>query len=357
MDDASSTSLEASFGRAISSLPHTISLPGRHYVTTNLRGVAGQSGITIAASGVTLDLMGFELVGVADSLDGVSVSVTATNIDIHNGTVRNWGRHGIFAEAADNSLFHDLRMSANGWHGLLCGPSSRVSNCTASRNVVDGIRTRSGCTVDNCMAYGNVNGIACDESIVIVDCTTSSNVGDGINVATGTISGCSASDNGADGIFTYLGSTITACTATGNAHSDIVVGEDPIFTPGSGLISGCTASFHDRDGIEVGNSCLVVENTCMDNGLGSGAGIRTHGSGNRVDSNNVVGNHRGLWIQGTSNLIIRNSTSDNVLNYDISSGNRYGAIVNVTGPGAPAVSGNDAVSTLPTTDPWANFAY
>ena len=185
--DPASTSLEANFGRAISSLPHTISLPGRHYLTTNLRGVAGQSGITSAASGVTLDLMGFELVGVAASLDGVEVSVAATNITIHNGTVRDWGRFGINAQNADDSLFRDLRLSTNGWSGLVCGASSRVSDCTASRNSVDGIQTRTGCAVAHCVVEENQIGISSNGTILVVDCTASSNVDDGIHVATGTI--------------------------------------------------------------------------------------------------------------------------------------------------------------------------
>lgn len=44
--------------------------------------------------------------------------------------------------------------------------------------------------------------------------------------------------------------------------------------------------------------------------------------------------------------------------YGIAIGNRYGPIVNITaGGGAAAVNGNSAVSTVASTDPWANFSY
>src|SRR5262249_8399348 len=52
----------------ISSLPFTISSPGSYYVTKDLTGTAGNNGITIGASDVHLDLMGFTLRGVAGSL-------------------------------------------------------------------------------------------------------------------------------------------------------------------------------------------------------------------------------------------------------------------------------------------------
>src|SRR5678815_1587099 len=60
-----------------------ITQPGSYYLTGNITGVAGKHGIEIAASGVTLDLNGFDLVGVAGMgpFDGVSATVVGlTNI-------------------------------------------------------------------------------------------------------------------------------------------------------------------------------------------------------------------------------------------------------------------------------------
>src|SRR3954470_4200181 len=52
-----------------------ITQPGSYYLTANVTGVPAKHGVEIAASGVTLDLNGFDLVGVPGSLDGVSVTL------------------------------------------------------------------------------------------------------------------------------------------------------------------------------------------------------------------------------------------------------------------------------------------
>ena len=62
--------------------------------------MAGKHGIEIAASGVTLDLNGFDLVGIAGmgAFDGVNATaVGLTNIAVLNGSVRNWGDEGVEA--------------------------------------------------------------------------------------------------------------------------------------------------------------------------------------------------------------------------------------------------------------------
>src|ERR1051325_6980372 len=108
----------------ISSLPFTITNAGSYYLTTNLTGVPAQSGITISVSGVALDLMGFELVGVSGASRGVNVTGTRTNIAIQNGTVRNWPSEGVYSTNAANCQFKDLRLSANGNAGLIGGLNS-----------------------------------------------------------------------------------------------------------------------------------------------------------------------------------------------------------------------------------------
>jgi hypothetical protein len=75
-----------------------ITQPGSYYLTGNITGVAGKHGIEIVASGVTLDLNGFDLVGVAGmgAFDGVSASVPGLiNITVVNGSIRSWGDEGV----------------------------------------------------------------------------------------------------------------------------------------------------------------------------------------------------------------------------------------------------------------------
>ena len=83
----------------IGSLPFTINTPGSYYVTTNLTGTGGSSGITINSDDVTLDLCGFALIGVAGSLGGISMPATRHRITIRNGIIKEWGGHGVNGSA------------------------------------------------------------------------------------------------------------------------------------------------------------------------------------------------------------------------------------------------------------------
>ena len=94
------------------------------------------------------------------------------------------------------------------------------------------------------------------------------------------------------------------------------------------------------------------------NGLaGDGAGIHSTGNENRIEGNSVTGNDRGIDVDSTGSLSIKNSAATNTIDYVIAASNRYGAIINITAAGAAAVSGNNAVSTVASTDPWANFSF
>src|SRR5262245_16864747 len=96
----------------ISSLPITLSQPGSYYLTTNLQGVAGQHGITISGPRVTLDLMGFELRGVAGSLSGIYMN-PATSPHIRDGSITGWGQDGINGTNGGGGIIEELRVSNN----------------------------------------------------------------------------------------------------------------------------------------------------------------------------------------------------------------------------------------------------
>jgi parallel beta-helix repeat protein len=126
-------------------------------------------------------------------------------------------------------------------------------------------------------------------------------------------------------------------------------------------ISGCIVNDNTADGILLFSQNIVSGNTCANNGNGGdGAGIRAFpgsASDNLIEGNNCTGNDRGIDVDGTGNIIIKNSCSGNTTNYVIAANNRYGPIVNITASGTAAVNGNSATSTIGSTDPHANFAY
>jgi parallel beta-helix repeat protein len=101
-----------------------------------------------------------------------------------------------------------------------------------------------------------------------------------------------------------------------------------------------------------------VANICSSNGnFGDGAGIHATGSDNRIEGNKCTRADRGIDVDGTGSIIIKNTCSGNTTNYSIVANNRYGPIINITAGGTAAVSGNSAADTSGTTHPWANFAY
>jgi parallel beta-helix repeat protein len=342
----------------ITNLPVTISVAGSYYMTTNLTGNPG--GITIAASGVTLDLMGFELVGGTGS--GVNVSGNRTNIVIRNGTVRGWGDEGVSADIATDTTFEGLRILGNASNGLRAGNQARVTGCIAANNSGVGISAVFASTISDCLAVSNSNrgidvasgctvigsasrangsfGIDAFQFCTIVNCASSSNSQTGINADIGsTIIGCSSGFNsGGGGIFASSGSTIRDCTARGNQNVGIRAGE-------GSTVNDCTVSGNTGDGIVVSNRCHLTGNTCNNNGAGTGdgAGVHATGSGNRIDGNNVTINDRGIEANSAGNLIIRNSASGNGSNYVFGGTQSFGP--------------TNTVSGIVTNHPWANFSF
>ena len=265
-----------------------ISQPGSYYLTGNIMGVAGAHGIEIAASGVTLDLMGFEVRGVLNSLDGVRVSVVAHNIRIRNGSVRDWTGSGVHAFDAFNSSLRDVVAADNGGDGLLIGDNSLVDSCAAARNGGNGIVTGDGSTILESTAAGNAaSGIASNSGSTIVACTAQHNDAFGIRGEVGaTISACTANHNGADGVYVNTHARVSDTTANDNGRDGFDVGSSSTVTGVTALhngfeqidsggikadvqstVRGSTASYNDGIGIDVAQGSLVVGSIANGNGV------------------------------------------------------------------------------------------
>jgi parallel beta-helix repeat protein len=312
-----------------------IAAPGSYYLAANVSGESSKYGIEIEASGVTLDLMGFNLVGVPGSFIGVYVSGTQTDIAIHSGSVRGWDSSGVNTLSATRVTLSDLTASDNGTTGLIVGGSSVVERCVADNNTVNGIDALSG-------------------DARIVDCVANGNVDIGINSAgRSSISGCVANSN-QSGIVSGQATLITNCVAALNTFDGFNL------TDGGGIISGCTAMSNTEHGMILTGNNTARGNTCFFNGTvaTTGAGIRVNGTGSVVDNNLLVANRLGLSVLGSRVIITRNRCRNNgVLNYDIAANNYYGEIVDRVNVATPLAGGNSAASTLTSTDPNANFAY
>lgn len=306
-----------------------ITQPGSYYLTGNIIGAVGMHGIEIDSSGVTLDLMGFDLVGVVGSLDGIHVTNSIENIAVINGSARNWNK-GVDVSNAVNTRLADLRVSGTVSDGIHAGSSTVVTGCAFLSNGGRGIHVSGNAVITDCVANNNTgHGISVSHSSVVSNSSSRANSGSGILTATGcTVTNCSVLNNVADGINTGDGNTI----------------------------ANCTASYNTTDGFRVSNDSIVRGNSCNNNGNGGGdgAGIHVTGTDNLIDGNNCTSNDRGIDVDGTGNFITRNTCSGNPSNYDVVAANNILVVLVVD---APAVLGNSGGASPGSTDPNANYAY
>lgn len=143
----------------IDSVPFTINAPGSYYLTRSLTLDAG-IGISIAASDVTLDLMGHTLDGLGSAQDGILVTGVHKNIDIRNGTLARFSNIGVDAFDADFVRVTRVRAIDNGSVGLrLQGNGSEVTGCTARGNGDRGIAMGGEGIVRGSVSRANLAGI------------------------------------------------------------------------------------------------------------------------------------------------------------------------------------------------------
>ena len=356
-----------------------ITQPGSYYLTGNITGVSGKHGIEIVASGVTLDLNGFDLVGATGSFDGVTTTVVnLTNLAVINGSVRDWGADGLDLRSFSphGSRIDGVRASGNLAAGMRAGFGSTLTGCSGSDNGTDGITASTGSTLTNCAAYSNgAIGIFTSSGCALASCSATSNTTNGIsvgsnctvqncsgylNTATGivassgcTITNCSVTDNTGNGISTGGFCTVTSCTANSNSSIGISVGN------GCSVID-CTSVSNTQDGIFCVSSCVIRGNNCVTNGnTGTGSGINATTSDNRIEGNTCTGADRGIsvGVLGSGNIIIRNPCSGNTIDWEISANNVVGPILDRRAPASAAISGFSAPDSTGSTHPNANFTY
>jgi hypothetical protein len=138
-------------GTKITSLPYTITKSGFYYVGNDLTTTG--AGITINASDVTIDLMGFNLSG-NGTVNGIWMS-GRKNVEVRNGTVRNFAS-GVFEDSVSSARHRIINVRVEGCNAngiWLNGNTHLVKGCTVSGST-NGISidtgTISGCQVEGC---------------------------------------------------------------------------------------------------------------------------------------------------------------------------------------------------------------
>lgn len=270
-----------------------ISAPGSYYLTGNLTATDGRHGLLIAASNVTVDLMGFTLDGAGLGASGITTgTANLSAIRIRNGVVSNWTTGVDLANAVAANVA-DVQAAACSGAGISVGTGAVVTRCTAERNTGDGIIIADSAVLTDSVASNNrANGITCGSRSEVTRCKADSNFVHGIAAGSS--------------------SRIHLNTADGNGISSAT---------GAGIFCSTTTA-----------GAIITDNVCIQN-------------------------DHGIWVQGaTGNFILRNIAGlSNFENFKIVLNNRtaptaFGAL-------SPAVNGNSGGASLGSTDPNANFSY
>ncbi len=307
---------------------YVISQPGSYYLTGNITGEPNKCGIMIAANNVTLDLMGFSLIGVPVSKDGICVQYRETdeplpieevsfNFCIRNGTICNWGGNGI--DAYDMFLLIDGGVVEG---KVLVHSNSELLNVSIHGNVESGFCGRNCYTHMEDVSFCNNGGSgvnAYDAYLTIEGIDAHKNNGHGLCVDGNSC--CHMEDvsftyNGGNGMHILGMMTNVDAYSTTSSHNG-----------GNGMYVNITGesychmeqvSFNSNDGngVEILGMMTNVDAYSTTSGHNGGSGIIINGSGN-LNQCTVVGNCDNGIETGTGstvrNCTARGNTADGIV--------------------------------------------
>jgi hypothetical protein len=199
---------------------YRITQPGSYYLTGDVAGEAGKSGIEIDANQVTLDLNGYAVQGSGSaSLHGVFVQNYRVGVSIRNGVVANWGRNGVYA-LTDGSEIRDLRVRDCGWWAIDVDDS--YNPCVRHCRIIGGgyVEATLG------------GGIRATDIADIADCSVYGVAGMGIQASAGAVRDCTVAYVSPDGLQPGIGvfgnlvesCYISNCTSTGVSANTLARG-------------------------------------------------------------------------------------------------------------------------------------
>jgi hypothetical protein len=162
---------------------HVISQSGSYYLTSDLVGEPGKHGIEIAADDVTIDLMGFALLGPGSATDNDAIKVgpgpRRTGIHIRNGTIANW-EDGVDLSNSSGVTCDSIVSIFNAGKGIWLGDQAVVTHCIAQNNGGNGFEAEVGAVIDQCAAHNNWGGILVFQVATITNCAAWANAFIGI---------------------------------------------------------------------------------------------------------------------------------------------------------------------------------
>jgi parallel beta-helix repeat protein len=251
-----------------------ITQPGSYYLTGNITVVGTQIGIEVAASNVSLDLMGFRVNGPGSN--GILFTGSQTNVAIRNGTIANWNSDGINATSfgtATGVVIERIAVWDNGNDGVQVGNRAIIRDCTAEGNGFSGLTVGSNSLIYHSLSVENgTDGIVCGVECYVTECSVNRNTADGIEFG-------------------------SRCRITNN-HGNV-----------NGLGAGTGAGLHSG-----GTDSLIDSNTMISNDTGidldSSGNIvmRNTAAANTINYDLVANNKVGVIVSAPNSAAIAGST-------------------------------------------------
>jgi hypothetical protein len=262
----------------ISDCGTTISTSGSYYVTQNLSAASGDC-IDITASDVTIELNGFALTGVnASNTYGIYIN-NASNIEVRNGTVKNFYTGIYGSNNPQNIRAINIRAISNTYAGFLLSTSHGL--------------------IKDCIASYNGYGILGNNSLGVM------------------VIGNSVYHNDI-GIFTGNGETITGNTVTLSQYAGIELN-------GNSTATGNTV-FYNNNSNNATNAGIVLygsQNVLKGNTIGynNQTNIIVEAVGNDIEENFIIaayGTSNGILFTTSGNFYANNRATGNTTNYNLS---------------------------------------
>ncbi|HEX5056091.1 MAG TPA: right-handed parallel beta-helix repeat-containing protein [Gammaproteobacteria bacterium] len=159
-----STAVYADEGRIYITAPTAITAPGSYLLINDVVGTF--DGISIQSSNVKLDLNGFTISHTGASLgDGVAIYPEYKNIEITNGAITGFTRHGIFvpgkSAAPRNIKISGLRISDNSIDGISMegNPGFIIEDCVLSGGAIGIYTFAAGLVLNNVIGNNSSGGL------------------------------------------------------------------------------------------------------------------------------------------------------------------------------------------------------
>lgn len=269
---------------------YRITAPGSYYLTGNVSVPAGKSGIVIASAGVTLDLSGFTITGVAGSANGIIDTAAATSgISVRNGVITGMGARGVSLMNGAGARVKDLSFTSCAG-GVIAGEGAVIESCTAAQtggtaafavlfNAViskctavggqgAGFQLYEGSTVKDCSARAQSIGFDLQDESVAIDCTGTLCAGDGF-VASNLcrIERCTATNNGGDGIHAGARNRVIDCFVALNNGAGVRLDDPSASVAVNSTVSGTFARGNGTGIACLDQNCTITANRCVNNGV------------------------------------------------------------------------------------------